>query len=236
MSTTFRIGDRGANDDDPSNAFRHPRGRGRRRAAGDIRRLALFHRPHPHALETARGLPEERPRIRRRLHHRGRSALGAGAQRRGEPAATWWCSIGWTKSRRDLVLQVPRHYGVERGTFALRSPARPNPIALSVVRLMRSRRQHGSTVVGLDCLDGTPLLDLKPYFASTDAVPDAVVGWHAARKDAGAAERHRDPDTMKSVRFGPRGCRLPTKHIDISKGTRTAAVNRLHRLIFAHAF
>ncbi len=85
------------------------------------------------------------------------------------------------KSRRDIVLQVPRHYGVQRGTFALRSPARPNPIAMSVVRLVRA---SGRTldVVGLDCLDGTALLDLKPYFASTDAVPDAVVGWHAARK------------------------------------------------------
>jgi tRNA-Thr(GGU) m(6)t(6)A37 methyltransferase TsaA len=84
------------------------------------------------------------------------------------------------KSRRDIVLQVPRHYGVQRGTFALRSPARPNPIAMSVVRLMRVA---GGTldVVGLDCLDGTPLLDLKPYFASTDAVADAVVGWHATR-------------------------------------------------------
>jgi tRNA (Thr-GGU) A37 N-methylase len=38
------------------------------------------------------------------------------------------------------------------------------------------------SVIGLDCLDDTPLLDIKPYFASTDAVYDAVVGWHAARK------------------------------------------------------
>jgi tRNA (Thr-GGU) A37 N-methylase len=38
------------------------------------------------------------------------------------------------------------------------------------------------SVVGLDCLDDTPLLDIKPYFASTDAVADAVVGWHADRK------------------------------------------------------
>ena len=38
------------------------------------------------------------------------------------------------------------------------------------------------SVVGLDCLDGTPLIDIKPYFASTDSVPDAVVGWHKARK------------------------------------------------------
>ena len=85
------------------------------------------------------------------------------------------------KSRRDIVLQVPRHYGVQRGTFALRSPARPNPIALSVVRLIGIEGPRLS-VVGLDCLDNTPLLDLKPYFASTDAVADAVVGWHAQRR------------------------------------------------------
>ncbi len=81
------------------------------------------------------------------------------------------------KARRDLVLQMPRHYGEQRGTFALRSPARPNPIAASVVTLLQI---EGSilSVVGLDCLDGTPLLDIKPYFASIDAFPDAVVGWH----------------------------------------------------------
>jgi tRNA-Thr(GGU) m(6)t(6)A37 methyltransferase TsaA len=85
------------------------------------------------------------------------------------------------RSRRDIVLQVPSHYGVQRGTFSLRSPARPNPIAMSVVKLLTIEGNKLS-VVGLDCLDGTPLLDLKPYFASTDAVPDAVVGWHKARK------------------------------------------------------
>ena len=85
------------------------------------------------------------------------------------------------KARRDLVLQAPRHYREQRGTFALRSPVRPNPIALSVARLVRIDANR-LTVVGIDCLDDTPLLDIKPYFASTDAVPDAVVGWHAARK------------------------------------------------------
>jgi tRNA-Thr(GGU) m(6)t(6)A37 methyltransferase TsaA len=84
------------------------------------------------------------------------------------------------KSRRDLVLQAPRHYGEQRGTFALRSPARPNPIALSIARLLAIDGNKLS-VVGLDCLDGTALLDLKPYFASTDSAPDAVVGWHKAR-------------------------------------------------------
>jgi tRNA-Thr(GGU) m(6)t(6)A37 methyltransferase TsaA len=85
------------------------------------------------------------------------------------------------RARRDLVLQAPHHYSERRGTFALRSPVRPNPIAVSVARLLRIERTTLS-VIGLDCLDGTPLLDLKPYFASTDAVPDAAVGWHAGRK------------------------------------------------------
>ncbi|HVV62500.1 MAG TPA: tRNA (N6-threonylcarbamoyladenosine(37)-N6)-methyltransferase TrmO [Pseudolabrys sp.] len=85
------------------------------------------------------------------------------------------------RSPRDIVLQVPGHYGVQHGTFALRSPARPNPIAMSVVKLLRI---EGNTlsVVGLDCLDGTPLLDIKPYFASTDSVPEAEVGWHKNKK------------------------------------------------------
>jgi tRNA-Thr(GGU) m(6)t(6)A37 methyltransferase TsaA len=81
------------------------------------------------------------------------------------------------RSPRDLVLQVPGHYGVQRGTFALRSPARPNPIAMSVVKLV-GVKDGTLSVIGLDCLDGTPLIDIKPYFASTDAFPDAVVGWH----------------------------------------------------------
>jgi tRNA-Thr(GGU) m(6)t(6)A37 methyltransferase TsaA len=63
-------------------------------------------------------------------------------------------------ARRDLVLQTP--FGKETtGTFALRSPVRPNPIASSIVELAAidgARLQ----VRGLDCLDGTPLLDLKP--------------------------------------------------------------------------
>jgi tRNA-Thr(GGU) m(6)t(6)A37 methyltransferase TsaA len=86
------------------------------------------------------------------------------------------------RSRRDIVLQVPRHYGVQRGTFALRSPARPNPIAMSIVRLIKVE-SNKLNVVGLDCLDGTPLLDIKPYFASTDAVTDANVGWHQSRQN-----------------------------------------------------
>lgn len=85
------------------------------------------------------------------------------------------------KAPRNLVLQTPAHYGTQRGTFALRSPARPNPIAMSVVKLV-GVDDSTLKVVGLDCLDATPLLDIKPYFASVDSVPDATVGWHR-RKD-----------------------------------------------------
>ena len=65
------------------------------------------------------------------------------------------------RSRRDLVLQSPRSDGDTLGTFALRSPVRPNPIGTSLVRLLRI---DGGTLVvrGLDCLDRTPLIDIKP--------------------------------------------------------------------------
>jgi tRNA-Thr(GGU) m(6)t(6)A37 methyltransferase TsaA len=85
------------------------------------------------------------------------------------------------RARRDLVVQAPAHYRTGRGTFALRSPVRPNPIALSVVKLLKVEGNR-LQVIGLDCLDGTPLLDIKPYFASTDAVPEAEVGWHKQEK------------------------------------------------------
>jgi len=64
-------------------------------------------------------------------------------------------------SRRDLTLQSPKRDGAARGTFSLRSPVRPNPIATSMVRLV-GIAANIVTVRGLDCLDGTPLLDLKP--------------------------------------------------------------------------
>ena len=68
-------------------------------------------------------------------------------------------------SRRDLVLQRPRRNGLLIGTFALRSPVRPNPIASSVVDLVGI---DGTTlsVRGLDCVDGTRLIDLRPEHAT----------------------------------------------------------------------
>lgn len=65
------------------------------------------------------------------------------------------------RSRRDLVRQSPRSDGTTRGVFSLRTPVRPNPIGTSLAKLVAI---EGGTVLvrGLDCLDGTPLVDLKP--------------------------------------------------------------------------
>ena len=64
-------------------------------------------------------------------------------------------------SRRDLVRQSPRNDGIARGTFSLRTPVRPNPIGTQLVRFVQV--EGGNVFVcGLDCLDGTPLVDIKP--------------------------------------------------------------------------
>ena len=64
-------------------------------------------------------------------------------------------------SPRNLVLQSPKKNGKTRGTFSLRSPVRPNPIGTSIVKFVAI--EGGSVLVrGLDCLDDTPLIDLKP--------------------------------------------------------------------------
>ena len=81
------------------------------------------------------------------------------------------------------------------GIFATRSPARPNPVGLSTVRLVRVL---GSTIEieDVDMLDGTPLLDIKPYIPAFDDRPGARVGWFTGRLD-------RLPEVRADGRFGP---------------------------------
>lgn len=71
-----------------------------------------------------------------------------------------------------------------RGVFASRAPWRPNPIGLSVVAFEGFEAADTLKLRFLDCLDGTPLLDIKPYLPTTDAEADATMGWlapHATR-------------------------------------------------------
>jgi tRNA-Thr(GGU) m(6)t(6)A37 methyltransferase TsaA len=83
-----------------------------------------------------------------------------------------WLLYWMHQTRRDLIQQVPAHLGRPRGTFALRSPVRPNPIAIAAVELIGVAGTT-LTVRKVDCIDGTPLIDIKPYFASIDSFPDA---------------------------------------------------------------
>jgi tRNA-Thr(GGU) m(6)t(6)A37 methyltransferase TsaA len=76
----------------------------------------------------------------------------------------------WTGlARRDLIVQAPAHAPAPRGVFALRSPARPNPVALAVTRITTLDAARGRVgVEALDAFDGTPLLDIKPWLPSVD--------------------------------------------------------------------
>jgi tRNA-Thr(GGU) m(6)t(6)A37 methyltransferase TsaA len=87
----------------------------------------------------------------------------------------------------------PPRSGLRRGVFATRSPYRPNPIGLSVVEL---RKVDGLilSVQSLDILDGTPVLDLKPYIPYVDSLPDAKSGWLDAPSD---------PQPEYTVTFSP---------------------------------
>ncbi len=70
----------------------------------------------------------------------------------------------------NLIVPKPRHATEAKGVFALRSPARPNPIGLHVVRLLSLDMAAGRLELeAIDVLDGTPLIDIKPYYASADA-------------------------------------------------------------------
>jgi len=87
----------------------------------------------------------------------------------------------------------PPRSGLRRGVFATRSPYRPNPIGLSVVELTKV---EGLTlfVQSLDILDGSPVLDLKPYIPYSDSLPDAGSGW---------LEAPSDPQPDHAVLFSP---------------------------------
>jgi tRNA-Thr(GGU) m(6)t(6)A37 methyltransferase TsaA len=86
--------------------------------------------------------------------------------------------VAWLHLNEDWKPSVipPRGPKVRRGLFATRSPHRPNPIGLSALRLIKvdGRVLH---VRGIDLIDGTPVLDIKPYVPYADAFPAAHAGW-----------------------------------------------------------
>ncbi len=91
----------------------------------------------------------------------------------------------WLNQAKGPLLEFKPPFDAQmRGVFATRAPFRPNPIGLSVVAFDGFDGEDGLKVRYLDCLDQTPLLDIKPYLPSTDAEPAATMGWlapHATR-------------------------------------------------------
>lgn len=87
----------------------------------------------------------------------------------------WWFHQNRV-SRFHAKVHPPRLEGKTMGLFATRTPHRPNPIGLSLVKLIEIR---GDTLIlsGADLVEGTPILDVKPYLPMYESIPEAKVGW-----------------------------------------------------------
>jgi tRNA-Thr(GGU) m(6)t(6)A37 methyltransferase TsaA len=88
----------------------------------------------------------------------------------------YWMHLRDSEKERQTILVFPKRHAVntETGVFACRSPSRPNPIGLCVVELMKIKKCV-LTVKGLDAVEGSPVVDIKPYLPKADCVPDAHV-------------------------------------------------------------
>jgi tRNA-Thr(GGU) m(6)t(6)A37 methyltransferase TsaA len=118
--------------------------------------IGRIHTPWTDRLTCPRQGRPDGPACRIEIFPPWRPAL-AGIAQYGRIEVLYWLHL----SRRDLVHQSPANDGQVRGTFSLRTPVRPNPIGSSIV-VLEKVEADGLIVRGLDCLDGTPLLDLKP--------------------------------------------------------------------------
>jgi len=88
----------------------------------------------------------------------------------------YWIHLRDKEEERRTLRVFPRRHAadVEVGVFACRSPSRPNPIGLCVVKLVKIDACN-LTVKGLDALEGSPIIDIKPYIPRADSVPNARV-------------------------------------------------------------
>lgn len=88
----------------------------------------------------------------------------------------YWVHLRDNEEERRTLLVFPRRHGVdvETGVFACRSPSRPNPIGLCVAELLRIK-ECTLIVKGLDALERSPIIDVKPYIPRADSIPNARV-------------------------------------------------------------
>jgi tRNA-Thr(GGU) m(6)t(6)A37 methyltransferase TsaA len=140
------------------------------RADASIAFLGRIRTPWPdRAACPHQGDPEAGPECRIEIDPPWDAAL-EGIERRERIVVLYWLD----QSRRELRRQNPNRGSGPKGTFALRSPLRPNPIGVSTVALLR-REGNVLVVRGLDCVDCTPVIDLKPEICAWSppaAAPD----------------------------------------------------------------
>lgn len=97
--------------------------------------------------------------------------------------ATHLIVLYWLHLAKRDVLKTKTPHGPEiRGVFACRSPARPNPIAFCVAKLLH-REGNRLFVQGIEAVDGSPLLDLKPYSSDLDSLTGIKIGWYNKTKE-----------------------------------------------------
>jgi len=152
-------------DDDPANA------------AGDAGLIFIgrVRSPWTRAMPRPKNPAEARERggkARLEIAQPFRPAL-AGLQKFSHAIVLAWLH----EARRDALVIHPPHASAPQGVFALRSPVRPNPIGLTVARILSVDERSGIIELdAIDFLDETPLIDVKPYRPGIDAFPDAIVG------------------------------------------------------------
>jgi len=88
----------------------------------------------------------------------------------------YWVHLRDNEKERSVLQVVPRRHtkNVKVGVFACRSPSRPNPIGLCIVKLMKVE-DCSLTVKGLDAFEDSPIIDIKPYIPRADSIPNARV-------------------------------------------------------------
>lgn len=105
-----------------------------------------------------------------------------------------WVLFHFDRSEGWAAKIKPPRGGPKRGVFATRAPHRPSAIGLTCVQLLSVDVERGELKVrGIDLLDGTPVLDLKPYIRSIDSHPEASQGWLAPFLEAGIEPALKKP-------------------------------------------
>lgn len=163
--------------------------------------IGVIHSPHEERVEAPR-----QPRAAEDSEGRVELFAGHGYEDALADIALWdhlWLVVLFHQNVEYRPKVQPPRSDKKRGVFATRAPYRPNPIGISAVRLLRVEGLD-LHVSGLDLLDGTPLLDVKPYVPYTDAIPGANHGWlslaEGAAPDAG---RPNDPIVDYEIHYEP---------------------------------